>query len=107
MLTIGAIGTLIATVFVGLSVTLQKKESMHYQDRCLALVYQYAFVVFSSFIFIGIYLYQSGMPFLPNLTSQEWMLIVSMCVIGFIATNLMFTAYKHLHGGVAYILGSV
>lgn len=107
MLSLGVIGTFIATFFVGLSVTLQKKESMHYQDRCLALVYQYSFVVFWSFIFIGVYLYQSGSSFIPNLTTTERLLIVSMCVIWFIATNLMFTAYRHLNGGVAYILGSV
>lgn len=81
MLSLGVIGTFIATFFVGLSVTLQKKESMHYQDRCLALVYQYSFVVFWSFIFIGVYLYQSGSSFIPNLTTTERLLIVSMCVI--------------------------
>lgn len=107
MFTWGIIWALIATFFVGISITLQKKESMHYTDRYIALIYQYAFVVFWSLIFIGIYIYQTKWSFLPTMSSTNRLLFVSMCIVGYIWANLIFTAYKHLQGGVVYVMGGI
>lgn len=103
----GIIWACLATFFSGLSTTLQKKESMHYNDRFLALVYQCAFAAFWGILFVGIWMYQTKSSFFPEMSLLHWLLFISICIIWYIAVTLIFQAYRNMHGGVVLIITSV
>lgn|GEM_PF-7072182 len=103
----GIIGTCLATFFSGLSATLQKKESMQYSDRFLALVYQYGFVVMRSCIFMGIYIYHTGDVLIPAIAWYHRLLLIAVSIIGYTGVACIFNAYRHMHGGVVLIVTSI
>ncbi len=103
----GIIGACIATIISGLSVTLQKKESMHYDDRFLALVYQFGFAALWWLLFVSVWMYTTKSAFFPSMWVMQWLLFATICIAWYVAMTLIFKAYKHMHGWVVLIIMSV
>lgn len=90
-----------------ISWALSKKLSTFYEDKLLALVYQYISVMIFALILNSGFVIYTGQEFLPTMSAYQWFIVVGTGIVGYAGIYCLFQAFHRISAGVALVVANM